>query len=443
MTNCTRLWEWCPSTFGLEKQKTTFMKTIQLIALLLFASGLSFAQTTWYEIPTGTNKKLNAIDFPTPSVGYIGGNDSLLLKSIDGGETWTEINYTGVTFNIGADSILDIQFVTESIGYMTAGNFGGIYKTIDGGLSWTGVTPFGNLCFVDGLFFFDENNGFVGGSGCFIGETIEKMNGGVMGSTTINTPTWDATNLVVDIDFLNSNFGLAASYSGYILRTLDGGSTWDTIPSGLGTGIPLTSVSIVDDTLAYAGYNDLGGGFGVLRSVDAGLTWSMDISSATFYYPAFFSVHTAGNGFVYSGAQPSWGTTGLIFENTGPDLWAYYDVDQPIYDMTSYSDSVIFGVGDSGYVVVNIPPGNLGLGESGADEMDIAVFPNPANEQISIGLKSDVAEFSFSIVNMSGEIVLQGQTENRNVNVANLPAGIFVIQITDGALVGNSRFVKL
>ena len=290
------------------------MKTLFILIALIAISISASSQTTWYQIPTGTDKKLNTIDFPTTAVGYIGGNDSLLLKTIDGGKTWNSLNYTGITFYPGEEHIINLKFVSAQIGYLAAGPYGGIYKTVDAGLTWTAMTPAGVLCFSGGLYFFDENNGFFGGSGCFQGETIEKLVGGTMTTTTINTPTWLAENQVVDFDFLNTSFGLAASYSGYILRTTDGGSTWDTIPTGQPNLVPLTSIAIYNDTIAYAGYDDLGAGFGILRTIDAGLTWQQDLSSATFYYPAYLSVHKSGNQNIYSGAKPDFSAGGLIFE---------------------------------------------------------------------------------------------------------------------------------
>jgi len=435
----------------MEEKKLLFMKTILLLTFaLLHGSQVNSQTNTWYQIPTGTTKKLNTINFPSSSVGYIGGNDSLLLKTIDGGETWTEVNYTGVTFLTDDDSILNLKFVTETIGYMTVGPYGGTYKTIDGGSTWTQLAPAGVLCFNQGLFFFDENNGFLGGSGCFIGETIEKMTSGVLATTTINTPTNDAQNLVVDIDFLNSNFGLAASYSGYILRTTNGGLTWDTIPTPVSAGTPLTSVAILNDTLAYAGYADIsGGGFGVLRTSDGGLTWIQDISSATFYYPAFYCVHESGDGKLFSGGQPSLATTGLIFENYGVDLWAYYDVDQPIHDMSSYSDSIIFGVGDSGYVVVNYPLGTLSVDENNPDSYldensELMVYPNPFSDVIAVNIPIEISLdiYSVDIYNMTGDLIYSAQNKNTLLNLENLPTGVYFIKLTSTDKLFTGKILK-
>lgn len=414
-----------------------------LAPLLLFQIGFGFAQTTWYEIDISTDKKLNTVNFPSNLVGYIGGNDSLLLKSIDGGETWNEINYSGVTYYPGGEHILNLRFVDENIGYMTTGPYGGAYKTVNGGTTWTQLSTI-SLCFNEGLFFFDEQNGFIGGSACFEGEKIDKMTSGVIAPTTINSSTNNADNRIVEMDFLNSGFGLAASYSGYILRTIDGGANWDTIPSGLDSGVPLTSVAVINDTLAYAGYDTPdGSGFGILATADGGLSWAMDLGWATFYYPDYLCVHEAGSGIIYSGGVPSGGGSGLIFELTDLTALSYYEVDQPIYDISSSGDSVVFAVGDSGYVVVNQPPSLLGLETMTAEGLIFSVYPNPVQDVLSVSPEFGQTDFVFTITDISGAIVLQGETSNKQIWVESLPAGFFVVQIESDNFTASSRFIKL
>lgn len=404
------------------------MKT-HLFSLCLMALPYFATAQTWYEIPTGTTKKLNAIDFPSDQVGYIGGNDSLLLKTVNGGETWTTLNYTGVNFLPGGGHILNLDFVSENVGYMTVGPYSGTYKTIDGGLNWTSLATSGNLCYNQGLFFFDEQNGFIGGSGCFQGELIDRMSSGTIAPANMYYSTWLSENRLVDIDFYSADYGLAASISGYIFRTVDGGISWDSIPSGL-TDIPLTSVAIINDTLAYAGYNDLGSGFGILISTDSGLTWNMDMSSATFFYPAYFSVHQSGNGKVYSGAQPSWGNSGLIFESDAPGNWSYAEVDHPIYDLSSYNDSIVFAVGDSGYVVANIPPGNLSSHDFlSPDETSFGIYPNPTGDHFRIYSPPTNTITQIRILSLSGQVISEMPWNDEWIDVSEMPAGAYLIQL--------------
>jgi photosystem II stability/assembly factor-like uncharacterized protein len=121
------------------------------------ATNLSFSQD-WFEIPSGTTSHLNAIDFPTEMVGYIGGNDGVLLKTTNGGADWLSIAYTGVDFVDGTenDNLLNLKFISDQIGYITVGPVSnGVYKTSDGGTTWELVAPAEDtLCAHYGLYFF-------------------------------------------------------------------------------------------------------------------------------------------------------------------------------------------------------------------------------------------------------------------------------------------------
>lgn len=403
------------------------MKTL-LFSCALLIGAVTAAQTTWYQIATGTHKKLNTIDFSSANVGYIGGNDSLLLKTTDGGQTWSKLAVSGVTFNLGGKNIVNLDFPTDSIGYMLVGPYGSPYKTVDGGLTWTELQPAGIICFLGGLYFFDAQNGFIGGSGCFQGEVIDKIIAGSFTTTTISYPTWNSVHRVVDIDFLDNSIGFAASHGGNILRTTNGGINWDSISTGMPDTIPLTGVAVINHTLAYATYNSPGNGAGILITTDGGLTWTDDGNAATFFYPGFHCIHEAGNGTIYAGATPSFLKGGLIFEgNAG--LWMTAAVDHPINDMASHSNTVVFGVGDSGYVVVNKPPSTVGenraIGRSGLN-----IYPNPAEDVLHIELPDelDTGPATVSIYSVEGRLILKAtHMAGKTIDVSALSPGLYFV----------------
>lgn len=383
----------------------------------------------WFQVTSGTTKKLNSIDFPSATIGYIGGNDSILLKTIDGGQTWNEMNYSGVTFMPGGEHIINLDFVTENIGFMTVGPYSGSFKTINGGTTWTAITGL-NTCYNQGMYFFDENNGFIGGAGCFQGELIDQLSGGVWSPSTVNTSTWNAQNSVVDIDFLDANNGLAASRSGYILRTTDGGANWDSIPSSLEMN-PLTSVLFVNATLAYAGYVSLTTGFGLYVSTDGGLTWGFDSGSATFLYPDFYTLHQAGNGKIYTGGASVSSGGGVIFENPGQfSEWDYAGVAQAVYDISSHSDSIVFAIGDSGQILVNQDLSILSILANEINSIDFHLFPNPMNSELNF---VDIQGFTnektlITIFSMTGELV-HSEKFSTQINIEKLKSGIYLVKI--------------
>lgn len=404
-------------------------KNILLLGIGLLLGNSIIQAQTWNQIPSGTDKKLNTIDFPTPSIGYIGGNDSLLLKTVDGGLNWTELTYTGVTFYPDGDHIINLKFITENVGYMAVGPYSGSYKTTDGGLTWVSLTDL-VTCFNQGLYFFDENNGFVGGSGCFQGEIMNRLSSGIWSEATVNAPTLDAMNYVVDIDFLDANYGLAASRSGYVLRTIDAGLNWDTIPGSVVMN-PLTSILIVNANLAYAGYVSVNTGYGLYISTDGGLSWQEDMSSATFLYPDFHTLHQSGNGKTYTGGTSESLSDGVIFENPGEfSEWGFSGVTHTVYDISSYSDSIVFAVGDSGQIVVNKDLSLLGIATQEINPMAFNIFPNPVTSELNFSnIKGFIDEEAhITIFTMTGELV-HSEKFTTKINLEKLKSGIYLVKV--------------
>lgn len=418
------------------------MKTLMNIAFFMCALHINAQLETWHQINSGTTKKLNVVDFPTSMVGYIGGNDSLLLKTIDGGQTWTAVPYTGVSFFLPAHDIINLKFINENVGFMAIGPYTGTYKTIDGGLTWTPLmTEY--ICLNKGLYFFNELNGFVGGSGCFQGEMIEKMVNGVFQETTINHSTWMNSNIVQDFDFYDENFGLAASFSGYILRTTNGGLEWDTIPTPNMGETQITSVLILDNMVALAGYYTDNVGFGMFITYDGGLSWEQDWSSATFLYPNFHTIYKDEK--IFSGGYSPGMQQGVIFEVLPSDLnqWSYQIVDYAINSISGPANSVVFAVGDNGYILVNNPPSSLGVETTKFQDEVMRVVPNPVSDVLTIQLPSHVNlnEMSIEISSLNGST----SDLNRNhqtLSVSHLQPGVYFIKVTTSEETFITRFLK-
>lgn len=414
------------------------MKTTLLIFSILTLI-TTYAQTTWYEVPTGVDNKLNTIDFPTTLVGYIGGNDTLLLKTTDGGNTWNPITFSGVTVYSGGENILDLNFIDDNIGYMSVGPYGGTYKTIDGGLNWDIITVSDNLCYVGGTFFFAEDDGFIGGDGCFEGELIDIVTVGTTTASILNDNGTVGVESITQIDFLDDNYGLASSSGGRIFRTMDSGVTWDSIPSSLGYAVPITSIKIIADTLAYAGYNKEGGGAGILTSTDTGLTWSEDLSTGTFYYPAFYEIVHSNANHIYVAAVPSFGEAGVIFEND-EIFWNYWNVDHPVYAMDTYSDSIVWAVGDSGYVVVNVPPAMLRTQEYNLKSL-LNVYPNPFQSIINLDF-TGFTNPQLTIIDAQGRLILKRTVNTPQQNLSFLEQGVYIMKLSDGIREQTTRVIK-
>jgi photosystem II stability/assembly factor-like uncharacterized protein len=111
---------------------------------------------TWNVVPVpDSTADFNCISFPTKLVGYVSGAPRTIMKTTDGGITW---------FPIAEDkSFFYAVFPSEDVGYAINDYTDGIFKTTNGGNTWTET----NFSWTTGIydpqqiFFFSETRGVV------------------------------------------------------------------------------------------------------------------------------------------------------------------------------------------------------------------------------------------------------------------------------------------
>lgn len=136
-------------------------------------------------------------------------------------QTWREVlapTYPGGTV------FYDGVMVSKNVGYIV-GSGGIILKTVDGGLSWSVLNSRVTRTLYS-VYFIDERRGFVGGTSRTL---LRTTNGGDSWDSTSVTAIPDAAGVIYGIYFADTSNGwLVASTSarGWILRTTDGGRTW-------------------------------------------------------------------------------------------------------------------------------------------------------------------------------------------------------------------------
>lgn len=415
------------------------MKTIFSFLLAIVASLSVQAQFNWQQIQTPTQQKLRTIQFVSDQVGYVGG-DSILLKTVDGGLNWTEVEIDSIPINSWHRlDIFDMHWFNEDHGVIMSGVWSGGYETFDGGANWQ-VLNFANsgFCQTTSLFFFDENNGFAGGAGCFEGHIIEHFQNGTW-NTTNEPQAWDSDGWVASIEFRDEGFGLAGTVNGMLLRTSDGGLNWDTVANVAGDSAITDFIFHADGSIRATHHNNVS--YGVMISTDGGLTWEADIESATFFYPKMNAAHINQNGNSFIAGLGGFNNEGLIYDDRG-GFWNALTLGQPINDIASHSDSITFLVGDSGAIYVNIDPAILGVKD--AMELEFNISPNPTADQLQItGLQEPL--IGYSIFDATGRTILQDNRTGQAtvLDVSNLKAGSYFISIETDNGIGIKRFMKL
>ncbi|MEZ4791439.1 MAG: T9SS type A sorting domain-containing protein [Flavobacteriales bacterium] len=128
-----------------------------------------------------------------------------IYRSTNGGSSWTKV------LDVGNITISDLWFTNDQNGY-AVGEYGDNYRTTDGGATWEPMTgtPGGHT-----VFFLDEDHGWM--------KYRRTVDGGA---------TWtdiDSPQQTMSMFFTDPDTGYAVSYSGYAVKSVDGGENWTTI----------------------------------------------------------------------------------------------------------------------------------------------------------------------------------------------------------------------
>jgi len=221
------------------------------------------AGKTWIRQESGTDFSLSSIYFLDSKNGWAVGDEGTIIHTTDGGKTW-EKQKSPVPFYL-----MKVYFVTPLKGWIV-GERTHILSTVDGGKIW-------NIQFKDEDFilksisFCDPLHGWAVGEYGYIyhtsngGATWEKQ----AGTFKISSDTGNVEGgiFLFDVVAIDRQTAWAVGIDGYVIKTLDGGKTWEEVA----IGIPKTHLfCIVSDRANKI----LIGGKGVFgASNDKGKTW--------------------------------------------------------------------------------------------------------------------------------------------------------------------------
>ena len=198
------------------------------------------------------------VHFVNKDTGWACGDLGAVIKTIDGGSSWTVIE-TNTTL-----PILKVRSYNGGI-VIASGYDGLILRSTDGGETFTQTTTgLGNGFDLWGLEMINDTLGWACGATALLKTTDGGENWQIMSTPGYTGNLWW-------IDFLNENYGFIAA-DGKVLRTTDGGSNWEIIQAG--DSAPLYCIDIIDSLhIAAAGYGGTNYSAKNIYSSDGGSSW--------------------------------------------------------------------------------------------------------------------------------------------------------------------------
>ena len=414
------------------------MKKQLLSGLIIGATLIAQVATAniwkWVALSSGTANTLWGVQFLDANNGFACGDAGTVLKTTDGGTTWTPINIST------SNPVRQVSFTSTMQGWAAVGDpanytsSGGLYVTSDGGSTWTPVTwsgsPFANLS----VQFFSATSGYVGATHYTAGtgtDTYYTNNGGTSWTSNPANIDW---NWIYDMSFLNSTTGWTVGDGltmGYIFHTNNGGTTWSYQDS---TSAFYYGIDFKNANVGYA----VGGNGTIVATTNGGTAWSNQTSGTTKQL----------NGVSFASTTTGWtaGNTGTILMTTNAGAaWTAETsgTTQNLNAIVSLDSNTAWIVGNGGTILkrefVN------GIDEINAS-VSMTVYPNPFNTSATIVIEKH-ENFNTEQVEMvkiydvfgkevkSIAVNLENQKTQITIERGTMASGMYIYKILSGARV--------
>lgn len=375
------------------QQNGVLFHAINEDSLLVITNGSTIHQSfnagaSWSTLKSNTFKNTAVYDlhFPSAQVGYIiGGSNSAenkqtMLKTTNGGITWDSIMADAWG---GRYPLNNVWFVTEEIGYVTV-DATGIWKTMDGGRTYDVITITPEIHLHD-LCFTNSQNGFVATSHQISNDVTEYQilntkNGGaswrVMYADTIHNATTLHHRKLNKIVFINDNVGYAVGGNGLLLKTINGGDTWQ--KSFVAPYLDIIAVDFISEQQGY-----IANAYGIYFTQDGGQSWVKQTM-----YPnnpiSFIQMIDEQVGYAYNGVQ--------IYKSING--------------------------GNSSTAIINP-----------ILKSAIKIFPNPTTNHIQIEIAPSLTFKSLEIVDVYGRILATYSNLKSTISLASFPTGSYLVNV--------------
>ncbi|HPT02791.1 MAG TPA: YCF48-related protein [Bacteroidales bacterium] len=269
---------------------------------------------SWSAQQSNTSQHLMSVCFTDENHGIAVGCASPILKTNDGGEHWDTVprpanNYLG-----------KVYFRDSLNGWITSHH--AILNSIDGGNTWSVSYSTPEDFEIHDIAFTDSLHGHAVGS-LFSPDWESKIIATSDGGQTWNEVHFERFSDLYSVCFTSIHNGWACGSRGHILHTTDEGETWETIRYS-DTLVTLYSICFTDSLNGWIvgenSYSKNDAGL-ILRTIDGGVTWNEQpsgvghaLNAVTFNTPEF------GYAVGFYGTILKWGENSIGIEDKKKEL---------------------------------------------------------------------------------------------------------------------------
>jgi photosystem II stability/assembly factor-like uncharacterized protein len=344
---------------------------------------------SWSGTATGIQVPLKRIALIDADSLVVGGGCAV-RRSDDGGETFTRLPWTATDLRCAAP-VASFDFPADQAGYLVLED-GSVLSTADGGRSWSRKTAVPESRAVGGSFlptdvvFTTADTGLVTTTAGRIYRTTD----GAASWTLVRT----GSPALRGLHFVSGLIGYAVGDSGAVLQTADGGTSW--LPKAPAGDLKLQSIRCADALTCLIATDS---GQSVLRTIDGGVTYATVSPSTQKVFAATFSSPTRA---VAAGAD---GTT-VVSDDAGA-TWKPIGrrLDGGFARLRAVSTSLVFAVGSNG-ALARSEDGGLTWAEVGVSTSEDVIDVSFADRLVGYALdaagtllRTDNGGLSWQILN--------------------------------------------
>ncbi|MFK8163182.1 MAG: YCF48-related protein [Lewinella sp.] len=358
---------------------------------------------------------------PDGQTAYAITRDGRLYKSSNGGSNWMFQSEIGEGDPVALHAFnTDQVALLPEIGNLLISNDGGAsFSAIDLSPTFNGFDG-GDLVGIDDDEFFLMNRGMFG---------RVKTNGEI-----VYANAWDR-GAAVNIEFNDEQVGFAYGRRA-LMRTTDGGRTWsEPTVSGDDLGTTITDIYFYDNN------NGILLGVPDFTTSDGGITWERANSPAgeqiipSITGDTLFAANRDKINQSVDGGE-NWETVATIRCGSHRELVRRPGTDE------------LFLMEISGIARIDLDGFPVSSGNVALAAQPLKVFPNPTSGLTNVALPASLSgEVLAEVYSAEGRRmisqVVRTTSERMSLDLSPIPAGIYLIRLTDGAVVHTGRVVVL